>query len=159
MFRDIELATLYPVIYDTKGNRIKLYKTQTLGGKEMKNVNLNVKGLKKEVKIGLIVVLIIYLILGGRQLVFFSNDLKQGLETGKEFQCQSLSRTGIEGLEKEVVLQCQGIKKNVVLKSYDFPAEFNKGKSVTLNKRTFSILSGENRLFGKVDKEVYFVAF
>lgn len=157
MFRDIELATLYPVIYDTKGNRIKLYKTQTLGGKEMKNVN--VKEIKKEVKIGLIVVLIIYLILGGRQLVFFSNDLKQGLEKGKEFQCQSLDRTGIEGLEKEVVLQCQGVKKAVVLKSYDFPAEFNKGKTLTLNKRTFSILSGENKLFGKVDKEVYFVAF
>ena len=125
----------------------------------MKNVNLNVKGLKKEVKIGLIVVLVIYLILGGRQLVFFSNDLKQGLENGKEFQCQSLDRTGIEGLEKEVTLQCQGVKKAVVLKSYDFPAEFNKGKTLTLNKRTFSILSGENRMFGKVYKEVYFVAF
>lgn len=121
--------------------------------------NVNVKEIKKEVKIGLIVVLIIYLILGGRQLVFFSNDLKQGLEKGKEFQCQSLDRTGIEGLEKEVVLQCQGVKKAVVLKSYDFPAEFNKGKTLTLNKRTFSILSGENRMFGKVDKEVYFVAF
>ena len=155
MFRDIELATLYPVIYDTKGNRIKLYKKQTLGGNKMRNV----KEIKKEVKIGLIVVLVIYLILGGRQLVFFSNDLKKGLETGKEFQCQSISRTGIEGLEKEVVLQCQGIKKVVVLKSYDFPAEFNKGKSVTLNKKSFSIISGENKLFGKVDKEVYFVAF
>lgn len=120
---------------------------------------MKMKGIKKEVKIGLIVVLIIYLILGGRQLIFFSNDLKKGLETGKEFQCQSLDRTGIEGLEKEVVLQCQGIKKEVVLKSYDFPAEFNKGKTLTLNKRTFSILSGENKLFGKVDKEVYFVAF
>lgn len=125
----------------------------------MRNVNLNVKGLKKEVKIGLIVVLVIYLILGGRQLVFFSNDLKQGLETGKEFQCQSLDRTGVEGLEKEVTLQCQGIEKVVVLKSYDFPAEFNKGKNLTLNKKSFSILSGENKLFGKVDKEVYFVAF
>lgn len=121
--------------------------------------NVNVKELKKEVKIGLIVVLIIYLILGGRQLVFFSNDLKKGLEAGKEFQCQSLSRTGIEGLEKEVVLQCQGIKKVVILKSYDFPAQFNKGKTLTLNKKSFSIISGENRLFGKVDKEVYFVAF
>lgn len=121
--------------------------------------NVNVKELKKEVKIGLIVVLIIYLILGGRQLVFFSNDLKKGLEAGKEFQCQSLSRTGIEGLEKEVVLQCQGIKKVVVLKSYDFPAQFNKGKTLTLNKKSFSIISGENKLFGKVDKEVYFVAF
>lgn len=125
----------------------------------MKNVNLNVKGLKKEIKIGLMVVLFIYLILGGRQLIFFSNDLRQGLNNGKEFQCQSISRTGIEGLEKEVVLQCQGIKKVVVLKSYDFPAEFNKGKSVTLNKKSFSIISGENKLFGKVDKEVYFVAF
>lgn len=123
----------------------------------MRNVNL--KGIKKEIKIGLMVVLFIYLILGGRQLVFFSNDLKKGLETGKEFQCLSISRTGIEGLEKEVVLQCQGIKKVVVLKSYDFPAEFNKGKSVTLNKKSFSIISGENKLFGKVDKEVYFVAF
>ena len=47
--------------------------------------NVNVKELKKEVKIGLIVVLVIYLILGGRQLVFFSNDLKKGLEAGKEF--------------------------------------------------------------------------
>lgn len=121
--------------------------------------NVNVKGLKKEIKIGLIVVLIIYLILGGRQLVFFSNDLKKGLENGREFQCQSLERTGIEGLEKEVVLQCQGIKKNIVLKSYDFPASFNKGKTLTLNKKSFSILSGENKLFGKVDKEVYFVAF
>ena len=121
--------------------------------------NVNVKELKKEVKIGLIVVLIIYLILGGRQLVFFSNDLKKGLENGREFQCQSISRTGIEGLEKEVVLQCDGIKKEVVLKSYDFPAEFNKGKTLTLNNKTFSILSGENKLFGKVDKEVYFVAF
>ena len=120
--------------------------------------NVNVKGLKKEIKIGLIVVLIIYLILGGRQLVFFSNDLKKGLENGREFQCQSLERTGIEGLEKEVVLQCQGIKKNIVLKSYDFPASFNKGKTLTLNKKSFSILSGENKLFGKVDKEVYFVA-
>ena len=138
---------------------MKLYKKQTLGGKEMKNVNLNVKGLKKEIKIGLIVVLVIYLILGGRQLVFFSNDLKKGLETGKEFQCQSLERTGVEGLEKEVVLRCNGVKKDVVLKSYDFPASFNKGKTLTLNKRTFSILSGENRMFGKVDKEVYFVAF
>lgn len=121
--------------------------------------NVNVKGLKKEIKIGLIVVLIIYLILGGRQLVFFSNDLKKGLENGREFQCQSLERTGIEGLEKEVVLQCQGIKKNIVLKSYDFPASFNKGKTLTLNKKSFSIISGENKLFGKVDKEVYFVAF
>lgn len=121
--------------------------------------NVNVKEIKKEIKIGLIVVLVIYLILGGRQMLFFSNDLKKGLETGKEFQCQSLDRTGIEGIEKEVVLQCQGIEKVVVLKSYDFPAEFNKGKSVTLNKKTFSILSGENKLFGKVDKEVYFVAF
>ena len=121
--------------------------------------NVNVKELKKEVKIGLIVVLIIYLILGGRQMLFFSNDLKKGLEVGKEFQCQSIERTGIEGLEKEVVLQCQKIKKVVVLKSYDFPAEFNKGKTLTLNKKTFSILSGENRLFGKVDKEIYFVAF
>ena len=121
--------------------------------------NVNVKEIKKEVKIGLIVVLVFYLILGGRQLVFFSNDLKKGLEAGKEFQCQSVSRTGIEGLEKEVVLQCQGVKKAVILKSYDFPAEYNKGKTLTLNKKSFSILSGENRLFGKVDKEVYFVAF
>lgn len=121
--------------------------------------NVNVKEIKKEIKIGLIVALVIYLILGGRQLVFFSNDLKKGLETGKEFQCQSIERTGIEGLEKEVTLQCQGIKKVVVLKSYDFPAEFNKGNSVTLNKRSFSTISGENWLFGKVDKEVYFVAF
>ena len=125
----------------------------------MRNVNLNVKGLKKEIKIGLIVVLVIYLILGGRQMIFFSNDLKKGLEAGKEFQCQSISRTGIEGLEKEVVLQCNGIKKEVVLKSYDFPASFNKGKTLTLDKKSFSIISGENRLFGKVDKEVYFVAF
>lgn len=123
----------------------------------MRNVNL--KGIKKEIKIGLMVVLFIYLVLGGRQLIFFSNNLKQGLEKGKEFQCQSLERTGIEGLEKEVVLQCAGIKKVVVLKSYNFPAEFNKGKSVTLNKNTFSVMSGENKLFGKVDKEVYFVAF
>ena len=121
--------------------------------------NVNVKEIKKEIKIGLIVALVIYLILGGRQLVFFSNDLKKGLETGKEFQCQSIERTGIEGLEKEVTLQCQGIKKVIVLKSYDFPAEFNKGNSVTLNKRSFSTISGENWLFGKVDKEVYFVAF
>ena len=123
----------------------------------MRNVNL--KGIKKEIKIGLMIVLVIYLILGGRQLVFFSNDLKQGLEKGKEFQCQSLDRTGIEGLEKEVVLQCQGVKKAVVLKSYDFPAEFNKGKTLTLTNKTFSVISGENRLFGKVDKEIYFVAF
>lgn len=121
--------------------------------------NVNVKELRKEVKIGLIVVLVIYLILGGRQMIFFSNDLKKGLENGREFQCQSVERTGIEGLEKEVVLQCQGVKKAVVLKSYDFPVEFNKGKTLTLNKKSFSILSGENRLFGKVDKEVYFVAF
>ena len=121
--------------------------------------NVNVKEIKKEIKIGLIVVLVFYLILGGRQLVFFSNDLKKGLESGKEFQCQSIERTGIEGLEKEVTLQCQGIKKVVVLKSYDFPAQFNKGKTLTLNKKSFSIISGENKLFGKVDKEVYFVAF
>ena len=123
----------------------------------MRNVNL--KEVKKEIKIGLIVVLIIYLALGGRQILFFSNDLKKGLETGKEFQCQSIERTGIEGLEKEVVLQCTGIKKEVVLKSYDFPAEFNKGKEVTLTNKTFSVMSGESKLFGKVDKEVYFVAF
>lgn len=121
--------------------------------------NINAKGIKKEIKIGLAVVLLIYLILGGRQMLFFSNDLKKGLETGKEFQCQSISRTGIEGLEKEVVLQCQDLKKEVVLKSYDFPASFNKGKTLTLNNKTFSIISGESKLFGKVDKEVYFVAF
>ena len=121
--------------------------------------NVNVKEIKKEVKIGLIVVLVIYLVLGGRQMLFFSNDLKKGLETGKEFQCQSISRTGIEGLEKEVVLHCADIKKEVVLKSYDFPTEFNKGKEVILTNKTFSVMSGESKLFGKVDKEVYFVAF
>ena len=123
----------------------------------MRNVNL--KGIKKEIKIGLMIVLVIYLILGGRQMLFFSNDLRKGLEAGKEYQCQSLERTGIEGLEKEVVLQCQGLEKEVVLKSYDFPASFNKGKTLTLTNKTFSVISGENRLFGKVDKEIYFVAF
>ena len=92
-------------------------------------------------------------------MLFFSNDLRKGLEAGKEYQCQSLERTGIEGLEKEVVLQCQGLEKEVVLKSYDFPASFNKGKTLTLTNKTFSVISGENRLFGKVDKEIYFVAF